>query len=147
MKHPTSTTRPNVIRHDCEKGGCYNRIHKYPLGRFHDALPRNCQFSDVDGIAEVGGAICIIEFKSEHARWPTAQAILIERITRMTVPGKGKANLGIIAVADNESGTVLRFKRCWAGKWSPWLMQDFEALHAQVCMWAMHVEARVPRRA
>lgn len=141
MKHPTSTSRGNVIRHNCETGGCYNVVHKYPIGMFHDALPRNCQFTDFDAVTEVGGAICIIEFKSDRARWPVAQAILIERVTRMDVPGKGLANVGFIAVADNETGSVSKFKRCANGKWSDWLSGGFEEMHDRICKWALWVEA------
>ena len=120
---------------DCNKGGagrnCFNRKCRVKFAVFADCFPARINFSDVDGIAEIAGAFCLIEWKSVGASLKTSQILLFERIT---IDGR---SIVFAVEGDAERMTVARFCRFSNGSQGSWQVGNLRSLKREIRSWAI----------
>ena len=55
----------NPMRWDCDTDGCFNVKRRPKIEMFADCFPRRINFGDVDGLVEIGGRFCLLEWKGQ----------------------------------------------------------------------------------
>lgn len=127
----------NPIRHDCQKQGCWNQVHRPRIEFFAGALPRKIAMTDIDATVEVNGSFLFLEWKSYAGEIPTGQRIYFERLTGLS------AKITAVIVAGNpETMEVTAIQRFYRGKSSGWIPCDLEQLFDRVVSWAVKVDIR-----
>lgn len=55
----------NPMRWNCERRGCFNKKRRPKIEVFAECFPRKINFGDVDGLVEVNGKFCLLEWKGD----------------------------------------------------------------------------------
>ena len=102
----------NFLTWDCERDGCFNKVHRLKFHVFADCFPNKINFSDVDGIVEMKGKVLMLEWKSKKGTLPLGQQIMY---TRISITGDTTV-LCIVGSAETMECTHYGF--FWKGKWN-----------------------------
>ena len=129
----------NPMTWDCEKRGCFNVLRRPKIEVFADCFPRKCNFGDVDGLIELSGHFCLLEWKGDGGSLRAAQEISFKRFTSM--PG----NFVIVVEGNAETMQVKRMSRFWAGRQRGWRDVGLDAVKEELCHWASWAEAEKAR--
>ena len=125
----------NPVRWSCEKNGCFNKLRRPKIEVFAGCFPRRVNFGDVDGLVELGGSFCLLEWKGEGGSIKVGQQISLSRFT--LIPGNF-----VLAIEGNaETMEVRRLSRFWGGKQRPWEVADLERVKHELQEWASFAEA------
>lgn len=66
---------------DCERQGCFNKVHRPRFEMLNDVLPGKIGFTDIDAIVEINGRGLMIEWKGIGVLIPKGQEIMFRRLT------------------------------------------------------------------
>lgn len=128
--------RRNVMNWNCETDGCFNVKRRPKIEEFGDCFPRNINFGDVDGIVELNGCFCMLEWKGAGGSIKTGQRISYEQFTRYP------SNAVFIAEGDAETMAVTRFCKFKLGKQDAWQVGGLPELKRAIRGWVTFAEAR-----
>ena len=125
--------RGNPLRWDCETRGCFNLLARPKIEVFHDCFPRGINFGDVDGLVEVGGKFCMLEWKSPGGTVGVGQARSHAAFTR--TPG----NIVFVVEGDAETMAISRYSVVWNGRRRTAQEATLDELKGRIrkwCAWA-----------
>jgi hypothetical protein len=130
----------NPMRWDCNRGGngrnCFNLWKRPKLAVFAGCFPGRINFGDIDGCAEIGRALALLEWKSAGALLQTAQSIMLRNITL------DMASIAFVVEGCAKEMHVERWRICWRGKFGPWMDGGLDALKSRIQKWADWAEWR-----
>lgn len=124
----------NPLRWDCEKSGCFNQKRRPKIELFADCFPRRINFGDVDGLVELNGFFCLLEWKGMGGKVGTGQRISYEKFTLM--PG----NTVFVVEGDAETMDINRYQLFWEGKSHKWVEADLAGLKDRLRRWVNFAE-------
>jgi len=124
----------NTMSWDCHRGGrgnnCFNEKRRLKFEVFSGCFPGRINFSDVDGIVEIGRRFLMLEGKSSIEEIPAGQRILFEHLT------EDPRWLVLVVVCDAESMRVSRLREFCKGMQSPrWEPCNLDDLRARISEW------------
>lgn len=135
----------NPMTWDCNKGGvglnCFNVKRRPKIEVFSDCFPRRINFGDVDGLVELNGYFCLLEWKGEGGSVRTGQRISYEAFTRHN------GNVVFVVNGNPETMVVQSYQMFWQGKESNTHSSTMDQLKSRIKKWVEYVEqaARVGR--
>jgi hypothetical protein len=94
----------NTLRWNCTIKGCFNKILRPKIEMFGDCFPRGINFGDVDGMVEISGAFCLLEWKSGDMPIPAAQRFAYLNFTKLS-----PRNIVFVAWGDAATMAVQNF--------------------------------------
>jgi hypothetical protein len=131
---------PNYLRWDCDKSGCFNKVKRPKIEQFHGCFPRNSNFGDVDGLVELGGAFCLLEWKSDGGALKHGQRRALEAFVRLH-------QKNVVFVVDGDAATmkvnafqILMRNGSGAVTWTSVEDTSFEDLRTRIARWATWIE-------
>ena len=124
----------NPMRHDCHLGGrgenCFNVTRRPKIEVFADCFPRKCNFGDIDGAVELGGHICLLEWKGEGGVVSYAQSKTYQAHTRYL------GNVVFVVMGDAKTMSVRGYSIWWRGRHQPFVACDLDTLKQRLRRWA-----------
>lgn len=132
----------HVMRWDCNKGGpaenCFNRKRRLKFEVFAGCFPRGGNFTDVDALAEIGGAFSMLEWKDPEGSVTRGQDRAYRQFTLLP------RNVVYLVEGDAELMTVSRYRRYWNGQLYPWREADLTTMLGDIKGWVDFAERPVP---
>ena len=121
-----------TLEWDCQQSGCFVDKRLLKLDLFADCLPEDMAFGDLDGYAEIGGRLCILEWKdtAPEKEIPKAQDLAFRKLTKDT----GNVVFVIFGVAETMAVTAYYFYK--AGTKSETVEVDLTDVKAHIKKWA-----------
>ena len=123
----------NPMRWDCEKNGCFNKKRRPKIEAFSCCFPGRVNFGDVDGIVELNGKFCMLEWKGSGGEVKKGQIITYKNFTK--TPG----NVVFIVNGDAETMEISDYCVVWDGKPGDWIKGNLEDLRERIAGWVRHV--------
>lgn len=120
----------NPLRWKCEKDGCFNQKRRPKIEVFADCFPGRINFGDVDGLVEVRGKFCLLEWKGDGGSVNTGQHISFGRFTAT------KGNAVFVVHGEAESMQVLSHFVYWLGKRGVSHIGGLDLVKARIAKWA-----------
>ena len=118
---------PLMLRHSCEKQGCYFDKHMPKFQAFDGCFPRGIKFTDIDGAIEINGKFLILEFKS-HRNIPLGQLRMFESLPE---------GIEVFVVeGDARTMAVKGLLRIYGGMQTDWEELSLPALKTRIREWA-----------
>ena len=71
------------MRWDCERDGCFNVKRRPKIEVFADCFPRRINFGDVDGLVELSGKFCLLEWKGDGGELGRGQVLSFKAFTKI----------------------------------------------------------------
>ena len=124
----------NPMRWQCGSDGCFNQKRRPKIERFADCFPRRINFGDVDGLVELNGRFCMLEWKGQGGSIHTGQRLSFEAFTRIT------GNVVFVVDGDAETMEVTQYRVFWRGKQEPAVPGDINRLKQRIANWAAWVQ-------
>ena len=124
----------NPMRWNCERGGCFNIKRRPKIEVFAECFPRRINFGDVDGIVELNGSFCMLEWKGQGGSVGAGQLRSYVAFTR--TPG----NIVFVVEGDAETMSVTRYRVFWSGRNFPFISANLEAVKNRIKKWATFVQ-------
>lgn len=125
----------NPMRWRCDKDGCFNEKRRPKIEAFADCFPRRINFGDVDGMVELEGRFCLLEWKGDGGAVRTGQRILYQRFT-VSWPG----NIVFVINGDAETMAVRSYSLFWRGKGTPEVSASLDDVKERIRRWASWVQ-------
>lgn len=126
----------NPLRWDCEKKGCFNKKCRPKIEEFAECFPRACNFGDVDGLVELGGLFCLLEWK--HTNW-NGELSGGQRKTYVAFT-KFVGNVVFVVKGDAETMAVQGYQMFWCGKKKSFIECDLGGLKLRFREWGEYAE-------
>ena len=127
----------NPLRWRCTKDGCFNILRRPKIEVFADCFPRRINFGDLDGIVELNGRFCILEWKGSGGTIAVGQKRLFARFTSVI------GNVVFVVCGDAETMTITGYSFFWAGVQHPFIKSGLDGLKERVRKWACLAETRL----
>ena len=124
----------NPMRWDCEKNGCFNKKCRPKIEVFSSCFPGKINFGDVDGLVELKGKFCLLEWKGNGGNLSMGQKITYKNFT--LIPG----NVVFVVNGNAESMVVKNYCIFWNGKQHDWISADIDVLKSRITAWAKNVD-------
>jgi hypothetical protein len=128
-----------IMGWNCHLGGrgenCFNLKRRPKFGVFDDCFPRRINFTDVDGILEIGGHFCMMEWKGDGGSVGYGQDLLYKRFTTQS------ENVVIVVHGNAETMEVKSFGFYKSGIYREARTSSLEDLKGWLrgwCQWADH---------
>lgn len=131
----SNSTGRNPMDWDCFTRGCFNIKKRPKIEEFCECFPRRCSFGDVDGIIELGGSLCFLEWKSLGADLKTGQLMTFTAITQ-----QNEKNIVFVVFGDPETMEVFGFQIIRNGRVSAPIVAGIDVLKTELKNWADLVE-------
>lgn len=125
----------NPMRWDCGKDGCFNAKRRPKIEVFAECFPRRINFGDVDGLVELNGRFCLLEWKGEGGSLRQGQRLSFTAFTAELL-----GNLVLVVSGDAETMNVSGYSCFWGGRQYPHVTADLDALKARIRRWAEWTE-------
>ena len=131
------TSRPNAMRWQCSRDGCFNEKRRPKIEVFHDCFTGGVNFGDVDGEVELGGKFLQLEWKGEGGSIKTGQRRKFEAYTR----NDGWA----VIVIEGDAATmwVTRYCLFWKGSQTPWRDAALDDVKVVIRRWVDSTKPKV----
>ena len=100
----------NPLRWDCKRYGCFNVKRRPKIQAFAECFPRGINFGDVDGMVELAGAFCLLEWKGDGGTIKTGQRLSYIKFTQF------HGNIVFLVNGDAETMEVKDYSIFWKGK-------------------------------
>lgn len=126
----------NPLRWDCQKSGCFNAKRRPKIEAFADCFPRRINFGDVDGMVELNGRFCFLEWKGDGGCVRRGQALSYMALTRLT------GNIVMIVHGDAETMEVKGYSMFWQGKQTSFVSAGLGDLKKRISAWATWAEGQ-----
>jgi hypothetical protein len=123
--------RNNGLRWNCEVRGCYNETCRPKLQVFSGCFPRAVNFGDIDGMVELNGAFCLLEWKGPGGAVKLGQYRSYIQFTRQHC-----GNVVFIVGGDARTMAVRNFAIVWQGRAFATQQADLNELKRRVGNWA-----------
>jgi hypothetical protein len=122
----------------CKKNGCFNDLCRLKFQVFDGCFPRDTiNFTDVDGLVEVGGNFCMLEWKSDGGQVKRGQGRAFENFTR------NNSNVVFVVYGNAEDMSVKSFGFYWRGVYHPAEVGTLDDLKLRISKWAAAADERV----
>lgn len=124
----------NPLRWQCERDGCFNIKRRPKIEVFADCFPRRINFGDVDGLVELSGFFCLLEWKGSGGQIKTGQRMSFVTLTKIVG--------NIVFVVEGDAGTmdVKRYCIFWRGKQQKWVCASLTDVQVRIKKWASWIE-------
>jgi len=119
----------NPLRWNCETDGCFNKLRRPAIELFADCFPGKINFGDVDGLVEINGRLCLLEWKGQGGSIKTGQRITYQRFT--SHPG----NAVFVVEGDAKTMAVTRYCKFKLGQQLAWESADLEIVKRAIRGW------------
>lgn len=126
----------NPMRWDCGASGCFNVKRRPKIEMFADCFPGRVNFGDVDGLVEMSGIFCLIEWKGEGGTLRRGQEISFSAFTRVI------GNIVFVVEGNAETMEVWRYCIFWKGRPREWVGADLSAVKQRIRGWATYARSR-----
>jgi len=126
----------NPMRWECGKDGCFNVKRRPKIEVFAECFPRRINFGDVDGLVELNGFFCLLEWKGDGGSIKTGQRISFEAFTRRM------GNVVFVVEGDAETMHVDNCAKFWDGKFYPFQPASLPDVVSRIRAWADFIEAK-----
>lgn len=120
----------NPMRWDCEVSGCFNLKRRPKLEVFAGCFPRRINFGDVDGMLELSGRFCLLEWKGEGGSLRRGQELAFQRLT------SGSDNVVFVVRGDAETMEVRSYSMFQDGLQGDFLEANLEDVRTAMSEWA-----------
>lgn len=120
----------NPMRWDCGRSGCFNMERRPKIEEFADCFPRRINFGDIDGLVELNGKFCLLEWKGDGGMVREGQRRTYVEWTRVF------GNIVFVVEGDAKTMAVRRYGIFWNGKQKPWTVADMSDLKIRIRDWA-----------
>lgn len=120
----------NPLRWNCERDGCFNKTRRPKIELFADCFPRRINFGDVDGLVEIGGSFCLLEWKGDGGSLRRGQELSFQAFTAK--PG----NVVFVVHGDAETMEVKRYSFFWQKQHRPFVPATLDVLKNHIRAWA-----------
>jgi hypothetical protein len=127
---PEHASGYNPMRYNCEIDGCFNRKKRPKIEQFADCFPSGINFTDVDGIVEIGGRGLLLEWKPVPIGMRrTGQGIMYRELTKGQV-------LTVICLAGNAETMEISHEASFvAGKFYDWRPSSLFDAQVSILRW------------
>lgn len=119
----------NPLRWKCDKDGCFNEKRRPKIEVFADCFPRRINFGDVDGLVEIDGRFCLLEWKGKGGSVGKGQQMSFVAFTK--IPG----NVVFVVDGDADTMEVRRYCLFWEGKQQAYVDGNLEAVKGRIRKW------------
>lgn len=127
----------NALRWKCAERGCFNVKVRPKIERFADCFPGRINFGDVDGLVEMSGVFCLLEWKGDGGQVQTGQHISFTNFTKQQV-----GNIVFVVAGNSETMDVTGYFVYWKGKRHPWVDANLDSLKLRIKGWADYAGSR-----
>lgn len=121
----------NPMRWRCERDGCFNVKRRPKIEVFADCFPRRINFGDVDGLVELNGFFCLLEWKGDGGALRFGQIKSFVNFTHSI------GNIVLVVHGDAESMAVEAYETFWAGKQHKRVEADLDGVKERIRRWSM----------
>ena len=121
----------NPMRWKCDINGCFNIKRRPKIEVFADCFPRKINFGDVDGLVELNGWFCLLEWKGDGGELRQGQRRSYIEFTNEARPG----NIVLVVKGNPETMVVENYSYFWAGNHFPTITADINALKKRIRWW------------
>jgi len=128
----------NPMRWNCEADGCFNIKRRPKIEAFAECFPRRINFGDVDGLVELSGCFCLLEWKGDGGSVKAGQRRSYIEFTRTG------GNIVFVVNGDAETMAVRDYSIFWNGKQRPAVVGDLDAVKARIKKWVAWVQSEQP---
>jgi len=125
----------NPMRWDCKADGCFNEKRRPKIEVFAECFPRRINFGDVDGLVELNGYFCMLEWKGDGGSVKTGQQITYERFTQTL------GNVVFVVGGDAQTMEVNTYQIFWRGQSVPPVPCDLAELKERLSNWVQWTDA------
>lgn len=125
----------NPMRWSCEKDGCFNIKRRPKIEVFADCFPRRINFGDVDGLVELNGFFCLLEWKGEGGSLKRGQILTFTAFTNII------GNIVLVVNGNAETMAVTGYATFWGGRQWPLTTASLDELKDRLRRWAEWTEA------
>jgi hypothetical protein len=126
----------NPMRWDCERNGCFNKLRRPKIEMFAECFPGRINFGDVDGIVEMRGKFCLLEWKGDGGALRLGQQLTYNAFT------KEEGNTVLVVHGDAETMEVNAFSYFWKGVQSTPKDATMDDVKAFVVRWVGYVTSK-----
>lgn len=126
----------NPMRWDCDKNGCFNLKRRPKIELFADCFPRRINFGDVDGLVELNGSFCLLEWKGAGGSVKRGQELTFRQFT------KSPHNVVFIVDGDAETMNISRYQLFWHGVPEKWEDGNLDVVKERIQKWVAFVEGQ-----
>lgn len=120
----------NFLHWDCDKDGCFNVLCRLKFHIFAECFPGSINFSDVDGIVEIGGHGLMLEWKKRNVLLPEGQRIMYSMLTK-------NAPLTVLCVVGNaETMKCTHYSFFYKGKYHKPVETNLDGIKTLISRWA-----------
>ena len=125
----------NPMRWKCAADGCFNEKRRPKIEVFADCFPRRINFGDVDGLVEINGAFCLLEWKGDGGSVRQGQHRSYIEFT------KGNANIVFVVNGDAETMAIRDVCFYWNGRRSLPKPASLDNVKALIRRWVMRTSS------
>lgn len=125
----------NPMRWNCQKDGCFNVKRRPKIEVFADCFPRRINFGDVDGIVEINGFFCMLEWKGDGGSLKRGQVLSFTNFT------SNIGNIVLVVHGDAETMAVSAYETFWGGRLLPKVIAGLEEVKQRLRRWAEWTDA------
>lgn len=127
----------NPMRWLCQRDGCFNVKRRPKIEAFADCFPRRINFGDVDGLVELNGWFCLLEWKGDGGKLHEGQRRSYIEFTNEERPG----NIVFVVSGNAETMAVDGYAHFWGGNFFPFVKADLNSLKARIRTWVQATDA------
>jgi hypothetical protein len=120
----------NPLRWNCDGDGCFNKKRRPKIEVFAVCFPGRINFGDVDGLVEINGYFCLLEWKGDGGKINTRQRISFEQFTLR------KGNIVFVVNGDAETMEVHSYCTFFGGQQKPSQKANLDEVMARMSGWA-----------
>ena len=132
----------NPMRWNCDLKGCFQEKGKPKIERFHECFPGKVNFSDIDGITELGGSLLVLEWKAPGDKLLKSQRLIWEALTRQCGNHGRRENLAVIVWGDTETTEPEKYATIYRGVYRERGPVNFDGLCDVFEKWSHLVDTR-----
>lgn len=130
----------NPMRWNCDRDGCFNKKRRPKIEVFADCFPGGINFGDVDGLVEISGAFCLLEWKADGGVLKEGQRRSYVAFTR------NPTNVVFVVHGDAETMKVRSYFVFWGGTQLATRIADLEELKDHIRKWVDWVRGDIARK-
>lgn len=131
----------NPMRWNCQRDGCFNVKRRPKIEVFSECFPRRINFGDVDGLVELNGNFCMLEWKGDGGSVRRGQLLSYTAFT------KKLGNVVFVVYGNAETMDVNGYSLFWNGCKYPFFSDDLCGVKDRISRWASWAATNNPANA